>query len=68
MNDCKYCEDLNDEKLPISISELRIGSWYYKWYCNINYCPCCGKKLNKYRSQSLNDLNTCIGDVNSDRL
>lgn len=47
-NKCKYCNDLNEEEYPIEISELRIQGSYYKYYMPIEFCPVCGKRLNRY--------------------
>jgi hypothetical protein len=48
MNECTYCEELNEEKFPIEITELRIQGGYYNWHCEIRHCPYCGKLLKKY--------------------
>lgn len=47
---CTYCEELNEEKFPIEITELKIQGGYYGWHCAIRHCPYCGKLLKKYDS------------------
>lgn len=48
MNECTYCEELNEEKWSMEITELKIQGGYYNWHCKIRYCPHCGKLLKKY--------------------
>lgn len=50
MNKCVYCEELNEEKWSIEITELKIQSSYYNWNCEIRHCPYCGKLLKKYNN------------------
>lgn len=44
MNGCPYCKQLNEEKYPIEITEIRIQGSYYNWNCHIHYCPYCGER------------------------
>jgi sarcosine oxidase delta subunit len=48
MKDCPYCEELNEEKYPVAITDIKIQGSYYRWNCEIIYCPRCGKRLKKY--------------------
>lgn len=51
MNECTYCKELNEEKYPITITEIKVQGSYYNWGCEIKYCPHCGKLLTKYRKK-----------------
>lgn len=46
--DCLYCNDLNEEFEDIEVCEIRIrNAGYFSYYIPINYCPNCGRKLDK---------------------
>lgn len=46
MAKCETCEELNEEKNDVIITEIKIdGVGYYNWYRDILYCPTCGKKI-----------------------
>jgi len=45
MNKCKTCEELNEEKEQVRITEVKISGLYYHWYKDILYCPTCGKRI-----------------------
>jgi hypothetical protein len=52
-NECKYCNDLNEEKEAICITEIEIIpldlACGYK--CLIKYCPMCGTLLQRYQTR-----------------
>jgi len=52
-NECKYCNDLNEEKEAICITEIEIIplDLVLGWKCLIKYCPFCGTILNRYRDR-----------------
>ena len=58
---CKYCKDLNKEKEKITIEELRLHpSGYYNYHIPILHCPYCGKRLNKYKHLTQEQINNGV--------
>ena len=52
-NECKYCQELNEEKEAICITEIEIIpldlACGYK--CLIRHCPYCGTLLQRYQTR-----------------
>ena len=52
-NECKYCNDLNEEKEAICITEIEIISLDLScgYKCLIRHCPFCGTLLQRYQTR-----------------
>lgn len=56
MSKCETCEELNEEKEQVTITEIRISGGYYNWYRYVLYCPTCGKRItHKQKGKRKND-------------
>lgn len=54
---CKICAELNEEKEKIEIDGIKIeNAGYYNYYMPIYHCPVCGKRLDKYKDYSVEQL------------
>ena len=57
MFECKVCKDLNEEKEKMTTDTIKLQqSGYYGYYMPIYHCPVCGKRLDKYKDYSVEQL------------
>lgn len=57
MNKCQVCFDLNGETEKMTTDTIELQqSGYYGYYMPIYHCPVCGKRLDKYKDYSVEQL------------
>lgn len=55
--ECNICKELNEEKEKIYIDGIKLEcSGYYNYYIPIYCCPVCGKRLDRYKNYSVEQL------------
>ena len=57
MKKCQVCFDLNGETEKMATDTIKLQqSGYYGYYMPIYHCPVCGKRLDKYKDCSVEQL------------
>ena len=58
---CKYCVELNEEKEKIRVDGIYINNaGYYNYNIPIIHCPKCGKRLDKYKDLTDEQIENCV--------